>query len=415
MIKKLMYTTTALTCFLLILLSPLFLMGKQRIIVKMNTEAKKTITLKQSFFEELPGWSDTEVKTSLEAFQKSCKTFLKQDPHHPVGSKFIKLEAQDWIPACQEALTVNDATQSRAFFERWFYPVELSENTPSQGLFTGYYMPQIEGSLTKTAQFDTPIYAIPSDLKTSSSKKNYYTRAEIDNGKLGKKAAVIAWIKSPVDRLFLEIEGSGVIHLSNGKRFFVGYAGENGAPYTSIGNILIKKGVLTKDNASQAAIKHYLERLPKKGNSIIQQNKSFVFFHKLDDFNTLGAQGRALTPGYSLAIDRKWIPMGAPLWLTTAIPDNKSKSDLQFQRLMIAQDTGGAIKGLIRGDIYWGAGERATYLGKNMKNEGRYWLLLPKTALGKLAKSTQNLAITHNKPTHTDTFVELMINPAIIS
>ncbi len=352
----------------------------------LKTVITKNNTLKQISFEELPGWNETEVKKSLLAFQKSCKTFLKQAPGHQVGSNLINLKAKDWHPACKEALSIDSILEenARVFFEKWFYPIEFAKNKPVYGTFTGYYMPQIKGNLTKTNKFSTPIYGLPNKNKTKHLSN--YTRAEIDKGALNNKAPVIAWIKSPIERLFLEIEGSGVIKLANNESIYLGYAGENGAPYSSIGSVLIKMGIMTKDNASKDAIKRYLESQPKKSNTILRQNKSFVFFQDLKQFFALGAQGMALTPGYSLAIDKKWIPLGAPLWLATTIPDQQNNNDKKFQRLMIAQDTGGAIKGLIRGDIYWGSGERATFLGEHMKNKGRYWLLLPKHAFDMLAK-----------------------------
>lgn len=200
---------------------------------------------------------------------------------------------------------------------------------------------------------------------------------------------MIAWIHSPAERLFLEIEGSGVIQLPNGENIYLGYAGENGAPYTSIAKIMINKGIMNRHNASKAAIIRYLEKHPEKAKSIIQKNKSFVFFEDLKEPMALGAQGMALTPGYSLAVDKKWIPLGAPLWLDTKRPDKKDQAnEKQFQRLMIAQDTGGAIRGFMRGDIYWGSGKLATFLGEHMKNEGHYWLLLPKNILSRLAKKS---------------------------
>ena len=360
----------------------------------LKTISAKNITLTKIPFTQLPGWDEADIKKSLVAFQTSCKTFLKQAPTHPVGSQHINLLAKDWHPACRAALSIHSmyAVTARAFFEKWFDPIEFAKLKPIHGLFTGYYMPQLKGNLTRTEKYNTPIYGLPSDLHhitTTPTKKSgdYYTRAEIDNGALVKKAPVIAWINSPVERLFLEIEGSGVIQLSNGKNLYLGYAGENGAPYTSIGNVLIKKGILTKDNASKPVIKRYLESQPKQGNTILNKNKSFVFFEDLKQPIAQGVKGMTLTPGYSLAIDKKWIPMGAPLWLTTTVPNQKNDNESQFQRLMIAQDTGGAINGLMRGDIYWGSGEKATYLGEHMKNEGRYWLLLPKEAIHRLAKS----------------------------
>ena len=355
----------------------------------LKTVTTKDSTLKQVSFEQLPGWNEGGVKNSLLAFQKSCQTFLKQKPNHSVGSKLIQLKAKDWHPACKDALSI-DATEEdtvREFFEKWFYPIELAKKRPTRGLFTGYYMPLLKGNLKRTKKYNTPIYGLPRDLKWNPGhrKNSYYTRAEIDKGVLKKKAPVIAWIDSPIERLFLEIEGSGVIKLASGKSLYLGYAGENGAPYTSIGSVLIKNGIMTKHNASKSAIKRYLESEPAKAKTILHKNKSFVFFEHLKKPMALGAQGMALTPGYSLAIDKKWIPLGAPLWLTTKIPDQRKDNDKKFQRLMIAQDTGGAINGLMRGDIYWGSGKRAAYLGEHMKNEGHYWLLLPKRAFDKLA------------------------------
>ncbi|WP_083503120.1 murein transglycosylase A [Legionella birminghamensis] len=342
------------------------------------------LAIKQIPFHQLPGWEDADVKKSLTAFKKSCETFLKKDPQHPVGSTQIDLKAKDWQPACRAALSIDAAYEedARQFFEKWFYPIEFGKKEPVKGVFTGYYTPQVKGSLTRSQKYNTPIYGLPNDLRWK--RNTYYTREQIDKGVLNHKAPVIAWINSPVDRLFLEIEGAAVVKLNTGKDLYLSYAGENGAPYTSVGSVLIKKGIMNKDNASKKAIKRYLSNNPNKVNPILHQNKSFVFFQNLKKKAALGAQGMALTPGYSLAIDRKWIPLGAPLWLVTKVPDQNEQQQKQFKRLMIAQDTGGAIRGLVRGDIYWGASEKAAYLGEHMKNQGRYWLLLPKHAVHKI-------------------------------
>lgn len=400
--KKLIYTISGSICLGLTVLftfppKKIQTVRKPIVVIKktvIKTEPLKTIktkntTLHQIAFANLPGWDDADVKKSLVAFQRSCKTFLKQKPTKAVGSQHINLQAKDWHPACGAAipLTSIDDNTARTFFEKWFYPVEFGKQKKLRGLFTGYYMPTIKGNLTKTDEYSTPIYGIPHQTKHLST----YTREKIDNGDLYKKAPAIAWINSPIERLFLEIEGSGVIQLASGKKIYLGYAGENGAPYTSIGSVLIKKGVLTKDNASKSAIKRYLESQPKKAKSILHKNESFVFFEKLKEPIALGAQGMGLTPGYSLAVDKKWIPLGAPLWLTTSVPNKKNdEKKQQFQRLMVAQDTGGAITGLMRGDIYWGSGKKATYLGEHMKNEGHYWLLLPKKMFDKLAVKHQS-------------------------
>ncbi|MDR3502118.1 MAG: MltA domain-containing protein [Legionella sp.] len=350
--------------------------------IKVKRKISGNLALSSVSFEDLPGWDTADVKKSLLAFQLSCETFLKQQPSHPIGSQHIKLKAGDWHPACKAAVAIKTVSEdiARTFFEKWFHPIKFEQKKPVNGLFTGYYMPQIKGGLKKTSKYSTPIYGLPE--RGGRTK----TRAQIDNGALKKKAPVIAWIHSPIERLFLEIEGSGVIILPNGKSIYLGYAGENGAPYTSVAKILINKGIMTRDNASKEAIIRYLEAHPQKAKEIMHQNKSFVFFESLKKPMALGAQGMALTPGYSLAVDKKWIPLGAPLWLSTTRPEKDQDEEKRLQRLMIAQDTGGAIRGFMRGDIYWGSGKMAAFLGEHMKNRGRYWLLLPKHILRRFAK-----------------------------
>ncbi|ARG97371.1 murein transglycosylase A [Legionella micdadei] len=377
-------------------------------------EKPKEIVLKQKSFEQLPGWRTAKVKKSLLAFQISCKAFLKQDPEQLVGSEHITLKAKDWQPACRAALAINpiSETAAREFFQQWFTPVEFNNNQPVRGLFTGYYMALLHGSRTKSKEYNVPIYGLPSNLVTINlglfdpSFKNrrivgriagnqilpYYTRAQINNGAITEKAPVLLWVNSHIDRLFLEIQGSGTVQLDDGSQVHLGYAGENGAPYTSIARVLIDQGVMTKDNASMQHIKRYLEQNPEQMHKVLNQNKSFVFFHYLKDEAALGSQGVALTPGYSLAIDKKWIPLGAPLWLNTTRPDLNPDQEKAFQRLMIAQDTGGAIKGLVRGDVYWGAGEKATFIAGHMKNPGHYWLLLPNHTITKLQKKLPSLS-----------------------
>ncbi|MBA3537776.1 MAG: murein transglycosylase A [Tatlockia sp.] len=360
-----------------------------------------SVSMQQKTFAELPGWESAKVKKSLAAFQISCKTFLRQDPEQAVGSEYIDLKAKDWQPACREALAINPVSEklARKFFQHWFTPVEFTDKKPVRGLFTGYYMALLHGSRTKTKEYDVPIYGLPSNLVTINLElfdpalKNrrvigrlagnqvipYHTRAEINKGAIAKTAPVLVWVNSHVDRLFLEIQGSGTVALTDGSNMFLGYAGQNGAPYTAIAKVLIERGVMTKHNASMQHIKRYLEENPEKMDNVLNKNKSFVFFHSLQKEEALGAQGVPLTPGYSLAVDRKWIPLGAPLWLQTTRPGEQNPDhEENLQRLMIAQDTGGAIRGLVRGDVYWGAGERATFIAGHMKNRGHYWLLLPR-------------------------------------
>jgi membrane-bound lytic murein transglycosylase A len=359
------------------------------------------VSLKEALFSDLPGWKNANVLQSLRTFQVSCRVFLKQDPEQPVGSDSVDLRAKDWYPACHAALSSTEMTHQAAkiFFQTWFRPVEFNNGKPITGLFTGYYLPAMDGRLSKTKKYNTPIYGLPSDLvsarltdfKSDLPKQTlvgrvakgrlipYYTRKMIDQGAISKVAPVLAWVNSSFERLVLEIEGSGVVVLPNGKPLFLGYAGQNGAPYTAIGRVLIDQGVMTRDNASMQRIRAYLEKTPSEMQNVLNKNESFVFFRALNQAGALGSQGTLLTDGYSLAVDRSWVPMGVPLWLNTTRPDRTTNKTHPFKRLMIAQDTGGAIRGPVRGDIYWGAGEKATAIAGKMKDQGRYWLLLPST------------------------------------
>ena len=362
----------------------------------------KTIktTLQQASFTQLPGWKTAQLKQSFSAFRLSCKTFLRQDPEKWTGNQHISFQIKDWQPACRVAMeldTTSDAELKR-FFQTWFTPVEFYQGKPIHGLFTGYFMPLLKGSLKKTPKYNVPVYGLPSNLVTAKlglfkpEFKNkrivgrvvgtqlipFYTREEINKGAIRKIAPVLFWIDSPMDRVFLEIEGSGVVDLVDGERMYIGYAGENGAAYTSIASILIKQGIMTRDMASSQHIKQYLDDHPDEIDRVLNQNKSFIFFHHLKTSAALGAQGVGLTPGYSLAIDPKWIPYGTPTWLSTTIPSTRDDKIIPFNRLMVAQDTGGAIRGTVRGDVFWGAGKKASFIASHMQDQGRYWLLLPR-------------------------------------
>lgn len=405
MMKKI--TLSFLLVAFLFSLAFFLLFPKTEIKKEPSVEKPKTkLSITPKAFNELPGWSNTKVIKSLEAFQISCRAFLKQEPEKAVGSPRINLQAKDWQPLCAKALKLDPQSEkdAKAFFQKWFTPVEFRDNQHVEGLFTGYYMALLHGSTKKTKEYNVPIYGLPSDLVNVTLSEfdpsyghrhisgrlagnkliPYYNRAEINNGAIQSKAKVLVWVNSRIDRLFLEIQGSGTVLLTDGTEMNLGYAGENGAPYTAIAKVLIDKGVMTRDNASMQHIKRYLEAHPKEMDTVLHQNKSFVFFQPLKNNAAYGAQGVALTAGYSLAVDRQWIPLGAPLWLHTTRPDMQPDKHKPFKRLMIAQDTGGAIKGIVRGDVYWGAGDMATFIAGHMKNKGHYWLLLPKHAVSRL-------------------------------
>ena len=365
------------------------------------------LILRRVAFRALPGWQDASLKDSMKTFLNSCRTFLRSSPQRRVGSRVLSMTASDWQGLCKNAKLVNlDSNQEiKHFFFFFFIPYEVFQENRVEGLFTGYYLPLLHGSKKKTKRYNIPIYSLPEDLVTvdlglfndewlhrrviirvkGQKALPYYSRKEIKSGAIKEKSKVVVWVDNIFDRFDMEIQGSGVVKLKNGDDLYLGYAGENGNPYTSIGKVLIDKGVMTWDSASMQAIRQYLLTHKHEMHKVLNKNKSFVFFKKLKKKITLGAQGIALTPGYSLAVDRKYIPLGLPLWLNTTYKDKSSKTAKKLQRLMIAQDTGGAIKGVVRGDVFWGAGSKASYIAGHMKNKGHYWLLLPKPFAKKLA------------------------------
>lgn len=357
-------------------------------------------SLKQYQFKDLGHWDNIDLTGSLHAFQQSCRLWVHQNPQQHIGSSQIPMTVNDWLPICHQALHMpKNPThqQTKMFFETYFQPYHWVNY--HKGKFTGYYSPEFEGSPVKTAEYKTPLYSAPKDLVSanvddfssdSSSKRNiygrlignhlkpYFSRAEIYQGALKNKAKIIAWLKTPLDAMLLEIEGSGVIKTPAGKHLYVGYAGENGRKYKSIAQLMINNHIFSRSRASVGAIKKYFEKYPQSISRYVNLNPSFVFFSRNRESGFKGAQNVVLTPKFSLAVDRKYIPYGIPLFLRTTCPINKSGDTRELNRVVIAQDTGGAIKGPIRGDIYWGAGSHAMQVASLMSQEGDYWFLLPK-------------------------------------
>lgn len=359
-----------------------------------------TIKLKQAEFSNLPAWKTSKLKASFDAFERSCEVFFKQPSSKQVGTKTFPLTVKDWLPSCLAAkkLQVKDNKHLRVFFEHWFQPTFFTKNSMIEGTFTGYYLPVLKGSKTQSAEYKYPIYEKPNNLisidlglfSDSLEKKNivgrikgkklvpYHNRSSINRGALAKSAKPLLWVNDRVDRFFLEIQGSGYVDMVDGSRLMLGYAAQNGRKYSSIGRYLISQGAFDKAHASMQSIRQYLAAHPQKIDKVLNQNDSFIFFKILDKGSAIGSQGAALTPGYSLAVDRQYIPLGVPMWLTThyQAPNRSLKTELN--RLMIAQDTGGAIKGRVRGDVFWGGLKDADYIAGHMNDSGQYWIFLPK-------------------------------------
>ena len=317
--------------------------------------------VRKTSFKKLPGWEQNDFHVSLITFQKSCKNMTK-------GTR--------WDEVCDAALQLNntDTENAKHFFEHWFKPYKVENNFNSKGLFTGYYLPLLHASLIPDNRYQIPIYGMPNGF---SSFRGLPKRAEINKGALRNYAQVIAWCDNWLDIFFAQIQGSAMVELPDHTRFLIGYAGNNGHPYTAIGKILVANNALQPQHVSMQTIRAWLENHPQQMHAILDLNASYVFFRIVDQDSALGAQNVPLTPQYSLAVDTRYIPLGTPIFLATTVP-SPSGEIRPFQKLVVAQDTGSAIKGVVRGDIYWGAGDDAAFVAGQMKSKGRYWILLPK-------------------------------------
>jgi len=349
-------------------------------------------------FAALNGWAKDQHGEALKAFQKSCTRLLTLPATRKlaVNGAVNSGTVQDWKPACLVAatLSVQEHLSAKQFFETWFLPYEVQDSQTPNGLFTGYYEPELKGSLVQGGAYQIPLLARPTDLVSvnmgsfdkdlggntiwgrvkNGRLRPYPNRTAIEAGALGPLTKPIMWVDSSVDAFFLHIQGSGRVRLANGDIKRVGFAGKNGQPYKSVGRVLIDSGEIPANRLTMDAIRNWVDARPVEGAKLLQKNPSYIFFRILKGDGPIGAQGVALTAGRSLAIDRRYLPLGVPLWLETHEPLNKN---IPFQRLMVAQDTGGAIKGMVRGDIFFGAGARATKRAGNMKRPGRYFILLP--------------------------------------
>ena len=303
-------------------------------------------------FSDLKGWEQDDHRAALSAFLVTCD----------------KITGAEWAPICALAAdaTTSDAS-AKAFFELLFKPVQLGA-VPA--LFTGYYEPVHEGSATRTARFAYPLYARPPELQDGQT---YYTRAQIEAGALRGRGLEIVWLADPVEAFFLQIQGSGRIHLTNGHTLRIGYAGRNGHPYRSVGQEMVARGLRSPDQVSAQDIRAYV-RGSALGMQLLNVNPSYVFFRVISDLTTdqgpLGALGRSITPMRSVAVDPEFTQMGAPVWI-------EKDGETPIRRLMVAQDTGGAIKGAQRADIFFGTGEAAGEAAGTIKDSGRMIVLLP--------------------------------------
>ena len=340
-------------------------------------------------FSDLPGWNAADLKPALAAFRRSCTVFAGKPESEAIGG--YAGTAGDWQKIC--AQTNDDA---REFFEKNFTPYAFG----TDGLFTGYYEPEILGSRNRHGGYQTPVYGLPTDLirvdlgaftpqykgEHISGRLDgqrlvpYSNRAEIDANGLSA-AKILFWCDDPVALFFLQIQGSGRARFDDGTMARIAFAGENGRPYTAIGRVLLVGGQLARDKISLASIRGWLKSNPKLAQGVMEADQSFIFFQEAPLGDTAlgspGVEGVPLTPLGSMAIDLRKNALGAPYYVA-ADP---------VRGLLIAQDTGGAIRGAVRGDVFFGFGAEAQALAGGMKSQGRLYVLLPNAVAARLGKT----------------------------
>ena len=317
---------------------------------------------------------------ALTAFAASCPALLKRTDLSGLTT------AADWRPACAAASTW-PAADAAGFFARYFEAVRIGDGA---AFATGYFEPEIAGSRTRQPGYDTPVYRRPPDLieadlgqfaDTLRGRKirgrvvkgalvPYPDRAAIEDGAIAGKGLELAWAADPIDLFFLEVQGSGRLRLPDGGVMRIGYDGQNGRDYTAIGRVMRQRGLIQPPNTGMAAITAYLRANPAEGRAIMRENRSYVFFRELTGPGPLGAMNVAVTPRGTVAADPAFVPLGAPVLLAMDEP--------RASGLWVAQDTGGAIRGVNRFDTFWGAGEEAKAIAGNLSTRGRALLLLPK-------------------------------------
>jgi membrane-bound lytic murein transglycosylase A len=333
-------------------------------------------------FERLPGWSEDHHAEAWPALLASCDVLMRRE---------------SWRAPCQAARALSSPgdDEARRFFETWFAARVVNGEDGREGLITGYYEPVLQGSLTRSARFQVPLHRRPDDLlvvdlaslypelegRTVRGRLEgnrvvpYFSRAEIVGGRASLEGRELVWVDDAVEAFILQVQGSGRVRLEDGSEIAVGYADQNGHPYRAIGAELVARGALRLEDVTLPRIREWLAANPGERAALLESNPSYVFFAQrvASAEGPIGSQGVALRAGRSLAVDSAYVPLGSPVWLETTLPDGR-----RYRRLMLAQDTGGAIRGAVRADIFFGLGPAAGELAGSMKNPGRLTVLVPK-------------------------------------
>jgi len=364
--------------------------------------------LTKTGFDQIKGWSDIDKTGSLAAFRRSCDQ-MQQDNRAFSKAPTFGGTHEDWREVCSVSrqLGLNPEPKNiTAFFENHFTAMKVNDPDLEQGLFTGYFEPVVKGSSSPSAEYSVPVYNRPENLVTFNKQQQektglrygrleggqplaYYSRQEIEQGLFDGQNLELVWLKDRADAFFMHIQGSGRVELPDGKTIRLAYAGKSGLPYTAIGAVLINQGELERSEVSMQTIRQWMDKNPDKAKELMWKNKSFIFFRQLPQtdpkLGPVGAQLVNLTPQISLAVDRRYWALGTPVWLETEIDLNNQNKPQNWRSLLIAQDTGSAIRGYARGDVFWGSGEKAAQIAGNMKAAGKMIVLLPNALAKKLA------------------------------
>ncbi len=350
---------------------------------------------------DIAGWNEDDHLAAYRTFRASCRPIAAQhDP--PADPKALGTSLRD---PCRDARSLDlfDGAKAKAFFEGHFLPLRISKLGDSDGFVTGYYEPIFDGSLTQNEVYNVPVYRRPSNLFVRGFKQDaaglpnkgqvfrkigrrklvpYYDRAEIEDGAIAGRGLEICWLKDQTDLLFAQIQGSARVRLDDGSTVRINYDAHNGYPYTAVGRILIDRGIIPKEQMSMQKIREWMEQDPNAADELRRQNRSYVFFREVqlsDKDEAVGAQGVPLTPGRSIAVDKSLHVYGTPFFIEGELPIESERSKTPFHRLMIAQDTGSAIIGPARADLYFGAGVDAGKVSGRLKHSMHFVMLVPKS------------------------------------
>ncbi|HEX3942986.1 MAG TPA: MltA domain-containing protein [Rhizomicrobium sp.] len=359
-------------------------------------------------FTDLPGWKDSDAQAALAAFSRSCDALDAKPAGSPMGGNGYAGTIGDWQAVCSKLPSAVSDSSARTFFTSNFVPLEVKASDGGVALFTGYYEPELSVSRTRHGRYQSPIYGLPVNLvmanlgdfrpewrgeRLAGCVDGHRllpcpTRAGIDERGM-PDAPVLFYADDPVLLFFLHIQGSGRVKLEDGTMLRVVYAGQNGHPYKPIGRTLIARGWMKREGMSMQAIRAWMQTHAAQARGVMETDPSYVFFKEepLGDQNvgSAGSEGVPLTPGGSLAVDARIHPLGIPIYVAATRPDvDPNRPARAFDQLLVAQDTGGAIRGPARGDVYWGFGKDAESVAGRMKADGRLFVLLPKAVAARL-------------------------------